>query len=237
MTRLLVHVEGETEESFVNRLLAPHLQGRGFSSVGARLLGNARLRARRGGIRPWNAARDDILRHLKDDRECVATTMVDYYGLPDRGRGAWPGRGGAAVGAAADKAAAVEAALADDVADGMGPGFDRRRFVPHVTMHEFEALLFSDCERFGAGIDRPDLGPRLQAIRDAFANPEEIDDSPVTAPSKRIEGLMPGYRKPLLGTHAALEIGLSRMRGCCPHFAGWLARLEARALTAARPRR
>ena len=229
MTRLLVHVEGETKESFVNRLLAPHLQGRGFSSVGARLLGNARLRARRGGIRPWNAARDDIVRHLKDDRECVATTMVDYYGLPDRGRGAWPGRGGAAVGAAADKAAAVEAALADDVADGMGPGFDRRRFVPHVTMHEFEALLFSDCERFGAGIGRPDLGPRLQDIRDAFANPEEIDDSPVTAPSKRIEGLMPGYRKPLLGTHAALEIGLSRMRGCCPHFAGWLARLEARA--------
>lgn len=229
MTRLLVHVEGETEESFVNRLLAPHLQGRGFSSVGARLLGNARLRARRGGIRPWNAARDDIVRHLKDDRDCVATTMVDYYGLPDRGRGAWPGRGGAAVGAAADKAAAVEAALADDVADGMGPGFDRRRFVPHVTMHEFEALLFSDCERFGAGIGRPDLGPRLQDIRDAFANPEEIDDSPVTAPSKRIEGLMPGYRKPLLGTHAALEIGLSRMRGCCPHFAGWLARLEARA--------
>lgn len=229
MTRLLVHVEGETEESFVNWLLAPHLQDRGFSSVSARLLGNARLRANRGGIRPWNTTRDDIVRHLQGDRDCVATTMVDYYGLPDGGRGAWPGRGGAAVGAAADKAAAVEAALADDVADGMGTGFDRRRFVPHVTMHEFEALLFSDCERFGAGIGRPDLGPRLQAIRDAFANPEEIDDSPVTAPSKRVARLMPGYRKPLLGTFAALEIGLSRMRGCCPHFADWLARLEARA--------
>ena len=229
MARLLVHVEGETEEKFVNELLAPHLQDRGFASVRARLLGNARLRAHRGGIRPWSTARDDIVRHLKDDRECVATTMVDYYGLPDRGRGAWPGRGNAAAGAAAGKAAAVEAALADDVAGGMGTGFDRRRFVPHVTMHEFEALLFSDCERFGAGIDRPDLGPRLQEIRDAFANPEEVDDSPVAAPSKRIERLIPGYRKPLLGTLAALKIGLSRMRRHCPHFAGWLARLEARA--------
>ncbi len=34
MTRLLVHVEGQTEESFVNRILAPHLYTRDFSLVG-----------------------------------------------------------------------------------------------------------------------------------------------------------------------------------------------------------
>lgn len=49
--RLLVHVEGQTEESFVNEILAPHLYGNfGYSSVSARLLGNARQRNRRGGI-------------------------------------------------------------------------------------------------------------------------------------------------------------------------------------------
>ena len=42
MSRLLVHVEGETEETFVNELLRPHLAGRGWSVVSARLLGNAR---------------------------------------------------------------------------------------------------------------------------------------------------------------------------------------------------
>ena len=41
MTRLLVHVEGETEEMFVNEVLAPHLYRRGFSRVAARLLGSA----------------------------------------------------------------------------------------------------------------------------------------------------------------------------------------------------
>jgi hypothetical protein len=30
----------------------------------------------------------------------------------------------------------------------MGQGFDARRFVPFVVVHEFEALLFSDCAAF-----------------------------------------------------------------------------------------
>ena len=81
MTRLLVHVEGETEESFVNAVLAPHLYGRGFRSVDARLLGNSRRRDRRGGIGSWRAARRDIVAHLKEDRGSFATTMVDYYGM------------------------------------------------------------------------------------------------------------------------------------------------------------
>ena len=102
-----------------------------------------------------------------------------------------------------------------------------RRFVPYVAMHEFEALLFSDCDRFGKAIDRPQLAARFQRIRNAFPTPEEIDDSPKTAPSKRVQALSPGYRKPLMGTLAALEIGLCRMRRECPHFADWLARLEA----------
>ena len=74
----------------------------------------------------------------------------------------------------------------------MGPGFDRSRFVPYVMMHEFEALLFSDCDAFARGIFRPELGTDFQRIRDAFDSPEEIDDSPITAPSKRIELLVAG---------------------------------------------
>jgi hypothetical protein len=34
------------------------------------------------------------------------------------------------------------------------------------------------------------------------------------------------YQKPLLGTLAALEIGLGAMRRECPHFGSWLDRLE-----------
>ena len=226
MTRLLVHVEGETEESFVNEALAPYLYDRGFSSVRARLIGNVRQRGRRGGIRPWSAVRKEIVNHLKQDQQCVAATMVDYYGMPSTGSRAWPGRGGAGKLACPERAGAVENALADDVGQAMGPRFDRSRLIPFVTMHEFEALLFSDCRRLAAGIGQPELAPRFQRVRDDFANPEEIDDSPATAPSKRLEALVAEYQKPLMGTLAALEIGIPKMRAACPHFADWLNRLE-----------
>jgi len=60
-------------------------------------------------------------------------------------------------------------------------------------MHEFEGLLFSDCDRFGAGIGRIDLVPAFHAIRSAFGGPEEINDSPTTAPSKRVKDIIPDY--------------------------------------------
>jgi len=67
----------------------------------------------------------------------------------------------------------------------------------------------------------------FRQIRDTFTTLEEINDSPVTAPSKRVEALVPGYEKPLLGVLAVLEIGLSRIREECPHFDGWLTQLES----------
>lgn len=226
MARVLIHVEGQTEETFVNAVLCPHLHDHGLS-VSARLLGNARQRNRRGGIRSWPTAKKEILNHLREDSSCVASTMVDYYGLPRTGPGAWPGRETAATLPFPQRADAIQAALLADLRQAMGPAFDPSRFIPYVMMHEFEAMLFSDCAKFGRAIGREDLAPQFQLIRNAFGTPEEIDDSPVTAPSKRVEALMPGYQKPLLGTLAAEAIGLAAIRAECPNFRSWLERLEA----------
>ncbi|MFH1984013.1 MAG: DUF4276 family protein [Pseudomonadota bacterium] len=227
MARVLIHVEGETEEAFVNGVLRPHLIRKGYTIVSARIVGNARLRDRRGGIRGWSAVRKDIVNHLREDSGCMATTMVDYYALPQTGTRAWPGREAAGTLPFAQKAITVEHGLAKDIRREMGGGFHPDRFVPFVMMHEFEGLLFSDCERFGAGIGRPDLAAAFQEIRNQFANPEEINDSPITAPSKRVLQLMPRYEKPLFGPLAALEIGLDTIRRECPHFRQWLSQLES----------
>ncbi len=226
MSRLLIHVEGETEEEFVNEVLAPHLYRHGYTRVSARLVGNARQRDRRGGIRAWGSVRKDIIKHLKEDAESLSTTMVDYYALPQTGDRAWPGRALTGALAFEQKAATVENALTADLSQEIGDSFYPVRFIPFVMMHEFEGLLFSNCERFGRGIGRPDLATQFQAIRDQFATPEEINDSPETAPSKRVEGLVPGYEKPLLGALAAIEIGVDSIRAECPHFNDWLTRLE-----------
>lgn len=222
MARLFVLVEGETEETFVEKVLAPHLLNFGYARIDAKLLGNQRQRSQRGGIRGWSTVRREIEDHLKEDRGVTVSLMVDYYGLPQTGDQAWPRR------ADSEGPEAVEAALQECVAGGMGGGFDRCRFQPLVMMHEFEAMLFSDCTAFGNAIERPELIPELQAIRDKFENPEEIDDSPKSAPSKRIHRLFPGYEKPHMGTQAALKIGLERIRAECPHLRAWLKRLEQR---------
>ena len=219
MTRLLIHVEGETEENFVNKVLAPHLYRVGYLQVGARLMGNARQRSGRGGGRAWPSVRQDIVNHLNADPGCIVSTMVDYYGLPQTGTRAWPNRADAAQLSFPCRPASVENALHDDVIRHMGRGFNASRFVPFVMMHEFEALLFSDCQRFVEGIGgNPQLATNFQNIREQFDTPEHINDSPATAPSKRVLDLVPGYQKPLDGTNAALYIGLGTIRGQCPHY-------------------
>ncbi len=226
MDRLIVHVEGQTEETFVKEILAPYLYSRGYTRVSARLVGNARQRDRRGGIRGWDSVRADILNHLREDVGCLATTMVDYYALPQSGNRAWPGRSEAASASPLDKPFVVERALLSDICEQMGGSFNAARFQPYVMMHEFEGLLFSDCRVFANSIGHPELTTTFEQIRAQFSTPEEINDSPATAPSKRIEALVPEYQKPLLGAFAILTIGLDAIRSQCPHFNSWITHLE-----------
>ena len=227
--RLLVHVEGQTEETFVNSVLCPHLVSQGYSSVAARLMGNARPRNRRGGGVSWLSVQQAILRHLKEDRQAVATTMVDYYGMPQSQSRQWPGRIAANNLPFEQKATTMQNALARDIREHMGTDFDQNRFIPYVSMHEFEALLFSDCRGFAGSIEHPEIGSAMQEVLDQFGNPEKIDDSQETAPSKRILALLPTYDKVAMGATAIQDIGLDSIRGQCQNFACWLSRLEAAA--------
>jgi hypothetical protein len=101
------------------------------------------------------------------------------------------------------------------------------RFIPYVQMHEFEAFMFSDTAAFADAIGRPDLQRNFETIRLTFKTPEHIDNSPVTAPSKRILALYPAYEKPLMGERAARAIGLPIIRNECPLFSAWLSKLES----------
>ncbi len=68
MARLLVHVEGQTEEDFVNEVLAPQLLNHGYTNVSARIVGNVRQRDHRGGIRGWDSVKkilSDISRKIE----------------------------------------------------------------------------------------------------------------------------------------------------------------------------
>ena len=221
MARILIHVEGQTEEAFVDSVLAPRLCGFGYSLVTARLLGESRVREKRGGIKPWPVVRQGIVERLRGDPGSIASTMVDFYGLPQE----WPGRADAT--ARFEFPNHIEQLMLADVCEEMGTGFNQSRFIPFVMLHEFEALLFSNCDLLAEAVGRPDLATSLWAIRDQFDSPEHIDDSPETAPSKRLKLLLPSYAKAVQGPKAIETIDLDSIIGQCRHFRGWLERLQS----------
>jgi hypothetical protein len=218
MIRLNIIVEGLTEETFVRDLLAPHLgQHHVFTQARSVETGRRKGHIFRGGLDRYEKVRKDIKSWLKQESAALVSTMFDYYALPkDFPRPATP-QGGLPVHQWVSQ---LEQALSEDIRD--------TRFIPYIQIHEFEALLFSDVEATGSVLGAtPEQLDQLRRIRAAFETPEHINDSPETAPSKRLLQLFPGYPKPLSGIQALNRIGLSAIRQSCPHFAGWLTRLES----------
>ena len=67
----------------------------------------------------------------------------------------------------------------------------------------------------------------VSKILDDFNDePERINDSPETAPSKRLRGIIPSYQKVANGLILAQGVGLEKMRDKCPHFHEWIDSLE-----------
>ena len=98
----------------------------------------------------------------------------------------------------------------------------------YIQLHEFEALLFSDPQGFlEAFPDKASAVAQLAAIRAQFPGPEDIDNDPLTAPSKRILNILPDYQKPVAGLLIAQKIGLDVIRAECGHFDQWFTRLLA----------
>ena len=204
MIRLAISVEGPTEEEFVNRLIVGHLRSKGIDTRPISLGGN---------ITVENLAREMV--NLFWQRYHFVTSLVDFYGFRDKGN---------------QTICQLEQAVFEEVDRLIRRSWDQRAVFPYIQRHEFEGLLFSDVDRFStlgvAGIDEACLGS-FRRIREHVQTPEDINDDRATAPSKRIEALIPRYRKRLHGPLVAEATGLERIRAECPRFDGWVRRLEA----------
>ena len=118
--------------------------------------------------------------------------------------------------------------LAQEIQKKVSNPWDQRKVIPYVQKHEFEGLLFSNVNAFSAAIGATnELVDRLREVRSRFPSPEDINDNPDTAPSKRIKNLIPAYQKVVAGPLLANETGLDTIRAECPRFGEWLAKLES----------
>lgn len=218
--QILFYVEGETEEEFAKEILFPHFAGRKIVCHGPILVANSvrKDRVARGGVRSYGPIKKDIQRLLKQWKspDVTLTTMLDLYGLPKD----FPLPVSSAPAAKGrEKARSVVEAWKKDIRD--------RRFAPFLFSYEFEALVLSKPDALLTPY--PDADAEVSALKEeigTFENPEEINDSFETAPSKRILRHIPDYSKVVAGPLALMEIGLSRLRKKCPHFDDWMKQME-----------
>ena len=217
MKRIHALVEGQTEETFVRSVLGPHFLPLGLV-IGPIVVATKKVKSGgkfRGGVTSYQQVRRD-LQNLLGDRGAVAiTTMLDLYGLPADfpGKERLP-RGGSCY----DRVSFLEEALRADV--------NHPLLIPYLSLHEFEALLLVsplDIEKALPG--EPSMATLKRDV-ERFDSPEEVNEGPETHPSARIKKLAKSYQKRLHGPLITERIGLAGIRGRCPHFGGWLRRLE-----------
>ena len=142
MIRLNIVVEGQTEETFVRDVLSDHLAMHNVVAV-ARCVETGRKHGKvyRGGLFNYAKARRDILCWMKEDSSLDTrfTTMFDLYHLPKT----FPGYGKAvAKSDVYRRVELLENFMEEDIAD------ERKRFIPYIQLHEFEAILFVEPQSF-----------------------------------------------------------------------------------------
>lgn len=219
---LNVLCEGQTEEKFVKDVLRPYLRDNLGIVVKHRLLMTSKSKDAKGGLLSYTQAMRDLKLWMKEAKDNAYeknafTTMFDLYALPTDFP-QWE-EGNRRTGY--ERVEFLENALAQEFGDN---------FIPYIQLHEFEALVF--CGLKYLRMEYPQCVKEIDGLEDvltSYGNPEKIDNSPHTAPSKRIMvALKDKYRydKVKSGTVVTSQVGVDELRGKCRHFNDWLLRIE-----------
>lgn len=206
MIRVCIVCEGQTEVEFVRSCLVPYLLAKGVHAF------PSLLQAPSGRHRGGRVTVERLVKFISHQYHAAdrITTLVDYYGFQNR-----EGR---------DRLQ-LESYIGEEVAAATSR-YDARFVLPYVQMYEFEGLLFSDPLAFEWVEDgwNDETKRSLLAVAEQFSNPETINDSPATAPSKRILSIFQRgtYSKTEHGPLIAEAIGIEAIGKKCPAFAKWV---------------
>ena len=217
--RVLILVEGQTEERFVKDVLGPSFwdQELHFHPT---ILVTKRVKDGpnfKGGVTNFAKFKNDAQRLLASSGGALVTTLLDYYRLPVD----FPGMNSRPKNGPAQKRAQhVEKAVAVHFGSP-------KNFLPFLALHEFEAWLFASAEELPRVMTESHKQTKFAAIRAGVPTPEDINERPEFAPSKQIMALFPSYQKTLHGPNTVKRIGLDKIRSECPHFDAWMKSLEA----------
>lgn len=217
----ILHIlcEGQTEERFVKEVLSPYLQQFNIYPKPILLLTSKKKNAR-GGMLSYAQAKRDLTILQKQYRDNSSehhlfTTMFDYYALPDD----FPGfEESTKIQNVREGISFLENKFAEDMGCST--------FIPYIQLHEFEALLFVDISRLRT--EYPLSSERIRILKeetDIYRDPEMINNSPTTAPSKRIIAAVEqdyNYNKVQSGAAVTSAIGIEALLDNCQHFKEWI---------------
>jgi hypothetical protein len=211
-------VEGQTEETFVTEVLGRHLHSHNIQLTPsiAKTSRRGSGPSKKGGVSNFAKIEFELGLLLRNAGISYVTTMFDYH--------KWAGDdfpGWGTMPASLDCWRRVK-----HLEDHFAQRIDDPKFVPYLSLHEFESLLFAspdDIVRNLPGLSKE--GERAIKNPGRFDSPEEINDN--EPPSKRIEKYYRSYDKINFGSIIALDIGLEKIRAACTHFNQWVTKLES----------
>lgn len=217
LRRIAILVEGQTESAFATEILGPFLTERGtlLTPVIVKTSRSAGGTAYKGGGTSWRHYERDLRNLLGATHFDLVSILIDFYAYPPDGPGAnccnRPHRPRECV---------------EFRRESMAAAIGSRRFLPHIVLHEFETWVIGAATRTDRVLGDPVIAERLKAEARQFGDDVElIDDSPKTAPSKRVLRCWPGYQKSIDGVAVIQEVGLDAVVDACPGLKSWIEQL------------
>lgn len=199
MVRLGISVEGTTEVRFIEMLITPYLLNKGIYIQPISIEGIVGLDRIRSELKKMAASFDYI------------TTFYDFYGFKG-------------VDTNTETKESLEQKILNSVHTSIQP-----RLIPYIQMYEFEGILFASPtamqDELTTRIKIPINDWANKILSDFQNNPEKINNSEQTVPSKRLLAAT-NYRKTTHGPNIAKTAGIAELRSKCAGFNHWLAQLE-----------
>ena len=212
MKNVYIYCEGQTEEAFINDVLSPYFANMEIW-VRPIICTTKRTPSKKykGGVSDYQKIKKELQLICKQHHNEIVTTMFDYYAMPENtpmidyvNPNIY------------SRIETIEKAINEDI------GLPNCHF--NFSLHEFEGLLFSNPASFGV-IAGEDIVEKIQEVKDSATTPEHINNSPETAPSKRLEASIPGYAKVKNGSILSQDMGIDVIMENCKHFSDWIKKI------------
>lgn len=188
--------EGQTEVDFIKKLNKKYFN--------AKLISLKPIAINKTNAMNGNVSMDRLIHFIKRAPEVIITTFIDYYGF---------------------KGEREEGYL--ELEERIRELSGKEHIIAYIQLHETEALWFTNINAIKEVKNAN--ASQIQALEDIvriYSNPEDINNSRETAPSKRLETIFSDYKKIRDGNAIADKISIEEMKEKCPHFSNWLDMIE-----------